>query len=219
MKSAVSNSGEVLCQEILAEARRARDEILRRARQDAETILTQAHVKAEKIKQEQLARACEEADRRRVLILASVPVEAGRLRATRVEALLQSVFDEARSRLAAREEFDYPGAVMALATEAVSQMAGDAFVVKLSPADRNAFGNTLASGLKQLTARPPLAITLAEDPAMTKGGGVIVEDAQRQQSWDNRLPSRLQRLWPELRRQIAMQTALVGTKAQSGVDA
>jgi vacuolar-type H+-ATPase subunit E/Vma4 len=219
VKSAESNSGEVLCQEILAEARHARDEILRRAQQDAEAIVAQAHEKAEKIKQEHLAQACEEADRRRVLILATVPVEAGRLRATRVEALLQSVFDEARSRLAARDEFDYPGAVMALATEAVSQMVGDALVVKLSPVDRNAFGETLVSGLKQLAARPSLAITLADDPAITKGGGVIVEDAQRQQSWDNRLPSRLQRLWPELGRQIAMQTALVGTKAQSGVDA
>ncbi|HEU5396435.1 MAG TPA: hypothetical protein VFV81_04655, partial [Verrucomicrobiae bacterium] len=46
------------------------------------------------------------------------------------------------------------------------------------------------------------------------GGGVIIESADGFQVWDNRLPSRLRRLWPELRRQIARRLGLV-TEIQS----
>lgn len=205
-------------EEILADARRERDEILQRAQQEAEAILANAKAEAAKTKQERLAQAREEADRRRELILATVPVEAGRLRSTRVETLLQSVHDEVRKRLVAKDGFDYREAMIALAAEAVGQMAGNAFVMKLSPPDRTALGDTLARAVTQGVAHPTLSVTLVIDPTIAEGG-VIVEDAGGRQSWDNRLPPRLQRLWPELRRQIAVQTSLVASSSHAGGDA
>ena len=118
-----------------------------------------------------------EAARRRELILATVPVEAGRLRSARVEALLESVREEVRRRLLAREGFDYRETVVALAAEAMKQMPGSAFVVKLSAADRAALGDGLAEEIARRVGRSPLNVTIAEDPAATDGG-VVIQDAE-----------------------------------------
>ena len=101
------------------------EEIVIRAQQDAEVILANATAEADRLRQERLDQARVEASRRSELILATVPVETGRLRAARIEALLESVREEARQRLLAREGFEYRETVIALAAHAISQMAGD----------------------------------------------------------------------------------------------
>ena len=62
-----------------------------------------------------LIRPVQRPTRQSELILATVSVETGRLRAARVEALLESVHEEARQRLLAREGFEYRETVIALA--------------------------------------------------------------------------------------------------------
>lgn len=209
---------EILREEILADARRESEGILRRAQQEAETLLANAAAEADRARQERLDQARAEGARRKELILATVPVEAGRLRAARVEALLQSVAEEVRRRMLAREGFDYRKAMVVLAAEAVSQMAGEAFVVKLSPADRAGYGTGLAEEIARRVGRSPLSITIANETTIT-GGGLVVQDSEGRQVWDNRFAPRLQRLWPELRRQIAVQTALVEGSGSMGGEA
>ena len=58
-------------------------------------------------------------------------------------------------------------------------------------------------------------IAIVADAAMTDGGA-IVQDAVGGQVWDNRLLARLARLWPELRRQIAVRAGLVVERAPTG---
>lgn len=209
------NSTEVLREEILAAARREGEEIVSRARQDAEVFLTSAGGEAELIRQEQLDQARAEAARQSELILATVTVETGRLRAARVEALLESVYEEARQRLVAREGFEYLETVIGLASHAISQMAGDGFVVKLSEADQTILGDGLAEEIAHRVGRP-VSITISYEPGITESG-VIVEDTEARQVWDNRLVKRLERLWPELRRQVAVEATFV-PKTGSGGD-
>lgn len=209
------NSTEVLREEILAAARREGEEIVSRARQDAEVFLTSAGGEAERIRQEQLDQARAEAARQSELILATVTVETGRLRAARVEALLESVYEEACQRLVAREGFEYLETVIGLASHAISQMAGDGFVVKLSEADQTILGDGLAEEIAHRVGRP-VSITISYEPGITESG-VIVEDTEARQVWDNRLVKRLERLWPELRRQVAVEATFV-PKTGSGGD-
>ena len=209
------NSTEVLREEILAAARREGEEIVSRARQDAEVFLTNAVGEAERIRQEQLDQARAEAARQSELILATVTVETGRLRAARVEALLESVYEEACQRLVAREGFEYLETVIGLASHAISQMAGDGFVVKLSEADQTILGDGLAEEIAHRVGRP-VSITISYEPGITESG-VIVEDTEARQVWDNRLVKRLERLWPELRRQVAVEATFV-PKTGSGGD-
>ena len=209
------NSTEVLREEILAAARREGEEIVSRARQDAEVFLTSAVAEADRIRQEQLDQARAEAARQSELILATVTVETGRLRAARVEALLESVYEEACQRLVAREGFEYLETVIGLASHAISQMAGVGFVVKLSEADQTILGDGLAEEIAHRVGRP-VSITISYEPGITESG-VIVEDTEARQVWDNRLVKRLERLWPELRRQVAVEATFV-PKTGSGGD-
>ena len=209
------NSPEVLRAEILAEARRESEQILLRARQEAEALLAKAAAEADKFREERLAQARAEAARRKELILATVPVEAGRLRSARVETLLESVHEEVRRRLQARAGFDYRETVIRLAAEAMQQMQGSAFVVKLSAADRAALGDGMAEAISRRVGRSPLQITMANDATLTEVGAII-QDNEGRQVWDNRLLARLERLWPELRREIAVQASLVAESKPAG---
>jgi vacuolar-type H+-ATPase subunit E/Vma4 len=190
-----SSTSEVLTRAVLDDARRQADAIVARARQQATAAVAQATAEAELARQERLTAAQAEAVRRTEAIHASISVAIGRLRATRVEALLQSLYDAARQRLVARQGYDYRETLVALVAEAAEQMGGTALVVRLSPADRA----TVADRLGQFM--------LVEDPAITEGGAVVL-DADGRREWDNQLPARLDRLWPELRRQIVLQGSL-----------
>jgi vacuolar-type H+-ATPase subunit E/Vma4 len=201
------NSPEALSREILAEARREADDIIRRAQQSAASLLAAATAQAEKIRQEQLEAARVEAARRSELIRATIPVEAGQLRSARIETILENIHAAARRELLAGD-FDYHETVIALAAEALRRIPGTDFILKISASDYATFGDQLAEAVRRRTGRSPLNLTISPDPAIT-GGGVMVQDAAGIRIWDNRLLSRLERLWPDLRRQIATQTALV----------
>ncbi len=208
------NSPEVLSAEILAEAGRECDEILRRAQRESESLLAAATAEADKIRREKLDAARAEAARRSELMLATVPVEAGRLRAARIEAILENIRETARRQLESRN-FDSHETVVALTAEALRRMPGTDFVLKLSAADYAAFGGKLTGEISQRAGRSPLNFTVSSDSAMT-GGGVIVQSADGLRIWDNRLLPRLERLWLELRRQIAVRTGLVEKNAPTG---
>lgn len=209
------NPQNFLHEEILAEARRESEQIVGRARQEAGLLLARASTEAEKTRQEQLDLARVEAARRKELILSTVPIEAGRMRSARIEALLQCIHDEARRRLLARDGFDYRQCITVLAAAAVSHMAGNAFIVKLSPSDHRALGNDLAGEIAGLVGRSLLTITISDDPTISESG-LIIQDAEGRQVWDNRLPARLERLWPELRPKIAIHTGLVSGAESAG---
>ncbi len=164
---------------------------------------------------ERLDQARVEASRRSELILATVSVETGRLRAARIEALLESVHEEARQRLLAREGFEYRETIIALASYAINRMAGAEFVVKLSEVEQTILGDGLAEEITRRVGRPVnINILYVED---ITGGGVVIEDAEARQVWDNRLLKKLERLWPELRQQIAVEASFV-PKTVSGGD-
>ncbi len=209
-----ANSSEALSGEILAQAGRECDEILRRAQREAESLLAAAEAEAGDIRRDKLEAARAEAARRSELILATVPVAAGRLRAERIEAILENIRETARRQLESRRVDAHETAV-ALAAEAVQRMPGVDFILKLSAADGAAFGGNLTSEIVQRVGRSPLHLTVSADATMT-GGGVIVQSADGLRIWDNRLASRLERLWPELRREIAVRIGLVEIDAPSG---
>jgi vacuolar-type H+-ATPase subunit E/Vma4 len=208
------NSPEVLNGEILAEARRQCDEILHHAQQEAEVLLAAAKVEADKIRREKMDAVRAEVARQKELMQATLPVAAGRLRSARIETLLEDIRAAARQQLQTHP-FDDHETIVALAVEAIRRMPGTDFVLKISPADLLLCGDKLAGEIGQRAGRAALNLTLSADPALT-GGDVMVQDADGLRIWDNRLLARLDRLWPELRRQIASRTALVEKNEPAG---
>lgn len=207
------SSTDKLRKEIIADALREAEEIVLRAKKDAENLLANASIEARKLKQEKVEQARSEAARQSELILATVPVETGRMRAARFETLLESVREEASRRLLARQGFEYRETLIVLASHAIHRMEGNKFVVKLSDASETIDIEGLDDEISRRVGRP-LSITILYDRSIG-GGGVVVEDSDGHQVWDNGLLKRLQRLWPQMRQLIAMQ-ALFIPKAGSG---
>ena len=192
------NPQDVLREEILADARRQAERTVRRAERDAEDVLAQSRKEADADRASRLDAARREAERRRNLILAAVPVEEARMRAQRVEEVLEAIRDEARRRLVERGGEEYRRTLVRLAAEAVSNMAGERFVLELGAADLKAVGNGLADDVRKAVGRQGLQITVAPEPAAIEAG-VLVRDDDGRQVVDNSLAARLERLWPALR--------------------
>jgi hypothetical protein len=91
-----------------------------------------------------------------------------------------------RVRTLTHEGFEYREAVIGLASHAISQMAGVDFVVKLDATIL--FGDSLTDEIVRRVGRP-VSITISHEPGIT-GGGVVIEDAEARQIWDNRLGKR-----------------------------
>lgn len=202
MTSQSDNAPELLRQEVLAEARRQKDDLLHQARQKAAAIVAKAEQEAEQHRRERLDTARAEANRRAEAILATVAVETNRLRSARVEQSLQAIHDRARQHLRTRSGLDYPETVARLSAEALNQMAGDSFRLRFSAANRNALGNGLIESIRSRVGRSSLVLELIADSTL-KDGDVVLEDAARRQVWNLSLDARLTRCWPALRRQIA----------------
>lgn len=208
------NSTEMLRSEILSDVQKECEEIITNAKRQAEIFLSGIDKEKERIRQEYINKANAEATRRSDLILSTVPVEAGRHRAARIETLLRSVYDEVRERLIARDGFPYRETVISLASDAIMHMAGDIFVLKLSETDYDTISKGIIEEIAHRVGRP-VKITILQEQNII-GGGVIVEDGDGWQLWDNSLLKRLERLWPVLRRYIAVQASFVQKTGSAG---
>ena len=216
------NSGlkakELLCGEILAQARAEGAEILRQAEAGAAEILKRAGDEAQKARRGILEAAAAEAARRKELMLAAVPIEESRLRSAKIETLLQTIRGEAGRRLLepAGGAAERKRTLIELAAEAAGRMGEGAVALKLSPADFREHGAALASAVAKRAARPEREILVSGDQSVADGG-VMAGDALGRQVWDNRISQRLERMWPELRRQIAVKTGLSDAGPAGGV--
>ena len=202
-----TNSQAVLTEEIIADAKRQAERTVSHARHEAQELAAKGKADAEKEHRQSLAAAGAEADRRRDLILATVPIEVSRKRAAAVEAVLKTILGQAADRIGLREGVDYRDRVAALAAEATRRMEGDQFILQLSDTDRRAIAGGLAEEVQRRVGRDGVQVSLAPEAAKITGG-VIVRDAEGRQLWDNSLEARLQRFWPILRREIAVRSAL-----------
>jgi len=208
------NSTEMLRSEILSEVQKECEEIITNAKRQAEIFLAGIDKEKERIRQEHIDSANAEATHRSDLILSTVPVETGRHRAARIEALLRTVYDEVRERLIARDGIQYRETIISLAFDAIMHMDGDTFVLKLSGADYDMFSDSIIEEIAHRVGRP-VNISISQEPSISDGG-VIVEDKDARQVWDNTLLKRLERLWPALRRYIAVQASFIPKTGSAG---
>jgi vacuolar-type H+-ATPase subunit E/Vma4 len=200
---------ERLCEEILADGRRQAERLLRRARQEAQRLAEATAAEAARFREETLARARQRADQQARMHLAKVPVEQKRLRAAHVERLLDAIRQEALQELAPARTRLARADLLPLIARAAAGLAGDRLVLRLSPADRETLAGSFIDDLRSQAGKPELHVEWGE-PLPDGASGPLLQDEAGLQEWDNRLTSRLSRLWPALRRTLAAATGLVG---------
>lgn len=184
---------EELRRAILADAAREAAALEEAAAREAAAITAAAdkEAAAEGLALTEAARA--EGAGRRGMLLASVDAEAARLRAARLEGLLEDV--KKRALALALQKARGP-ALARLAAQAAAGVGGGAVVLSCPP----------GSGLESFAAEIKKAagvteLNFEEDPGL--GGGAAARSADGTRRWDNGLKSRLERLWPALRLELA----------------
>ena len=210
MNALDADGSELLRREIMDEASRQKFEILRRAREAADQSVAAAEQAAAQLLEEKLAWARAEAQRRADAMLAAALVESTRMRSARTEDLLQGFYDKALEQLRSRNGAAGREVIVALTTEALTRMAGDAFVLRLSTHDLAALGGGLSEEIRQRAAQPLLNLEVSEDPSAANGDWIL-QDREGRQLWELGLETRLERLWPQLRRQVAVHAQLTAS--------
>lgn len=112
-------------------------------------------------------RAAREAESGRRRVLSEGRLKARAILAQTRRALLDEVFDQARAKLAADRGGEYRDRLL----NALSEMAGGAGQVILSPADRQSLGPWLVA---QANARSRASLQLADETRPLLGGFVLV---------------------------------------------
>lgn len=201
----MANGVGVLGDQILEDARRQAAPLKRRAEQEAERIIEGAKEDAQKSKKKLIQDAEREADSVVKRIQARTELDIENIKRRGRENILDEVMGMARSRLA---EFassdDYPRSLKELAKAAISSMNGRYFEIVLREVDRH-HGAEITDGIEsELKAESDKDVELAiADGSVDSMGGLAVRRGDGKQMCDETYEARLERLWPDLRQEVA----------------
>jgi vacuolar-type H+-ATPase subunit E/Vma4 len=194
MKS-VEESMRALSRAVLSDARAEAERVKADARAKAEAIRQRAQEQAEAERGKNLEHAHQEADRIRSQAIAVAQLKARTLQLERREKLLNEVFDAARQRLPAVQQWtDYDQIVHRLAREAVDLLGTETVRIR---ADELAQA-VLADGVLAEIAKESGAQLQLGEP-LERETGVIAETADGHRQYDNTLEARLSRWQDALR--------------------
>ena len=193
---------QLLVGEVIAEAEREAASLVEGARQDGLRLRAEAAREADALAARQLEQGRLEAERRRALILATVPLQANRLVQLRIEGMLAEVAEQVRQRLLTLDRAARTDVTIRLAADAMQRLGDDGVVVKLAPEELALDRARLRDAIAAAGGRDASRISVVVAPELS-GPGPWVESADGHRVWDNRLLERLTRLWPALRSQVA----------------
>jgi len=197
---------EALEQQILADARSQAEPILRRARRQAEEILRQARQEAERRREDIRRNALERAEAEARRVRARAELEAENIRRAAREEILQYARQQAVEALrSVPGEERYAEMLLELALAGLRAMRGRRFELLMRAEDREAHGAATAGALRDRAASElgrQVIVTLA-DETVRASGGLVVRRADGHLLCDQTFEARLERLWDELRVEVA----------------
>jgi len=186
---------ESLNQAVFGEARDDAEKVLVEARAKADEIMKNAHKQAEEGRKKISERASREAARIRRQSSATAELWARTLQMKRREALLNNVFDTARTRLHTIQEWSsYDELVRNLLARAVDRLGVKTAKVRADKTTRE----LLADGIMdEIMKEMDVELQMGED--LEHATGIIVETLDGHRRYDNTLETRLDRMKNSLR--------------------
>jgi len=202
----MSESADSLVEQILEDARGQAERTKKKARRRAEKIVEQAREEAEEKRQSILEDAQSRAEAEERKVKAGISQDRRFLRQKARQKLLEHVRRRCMERLAAlRNEDDYRDILLNLATDAIAQMEGEQFVLTLTPEDREQLGEELVNALPPRVAdelNRDVEVELAEE-TVDACGGLKLMRRDGKEICDETFEGRMERLWPQLRHEVA----------------
>ena len=189
---------DVLRQAIMSQVRADAEEVIDDAKAQAKDMLQEAERKAEADRVEVLENARQRAEAVRAEAVGEAEIAAHQLQLKKREQLLDSVFQEARDRLAtvvARP--DYADILHRLTREALGHLGAEEAVVRFDTRTQETLDEEISDLLESLEQEPEAKLSLGEP--LDEGTGVVVSTPDGHRRYDNSLQNRLRRMEPNLR--------------------
>ncbi len=201
----------------MADAERRAQRRRAQAEREAGGILREARRQAEERRQRALGRAQVRAQREETRLRARTEQDVEAVRREAAQRILEQVQERARGEL--RRLADGPehrGILVALALQGIEGMDGEEFELVLRPADREKWGQRLlwevpAEAKRELDRE--VRVELAADEARGSGG-LLVRSAGGRQVADQTFEARMERLWEQMRYELARTLPILGEASQ-----
>jgi vacuolar-type H+-ATPase subunit E/Vma4 len=191
----VEESLRALSRAVLHEAQAEAEQILADAKAKADTVRRHAQEQAGTEREEILAQARQEAEHIRSEAIAAAQLQARTLQLERREKLLDSVFETARQRLPAVQQWtDYDKIVRRLIREAAARLGADAVRIRADAQTQKLLPADVLAGLSE-----ELGVQLQLGATLEHGVGVMAETVDGHRQYDNTLQARLSRQQDALR--------------------
>ncbi len=202
----MSDQGNTLEQEILADARRRADRALQHAQREADRIVNEAKDAAGQEQQKLMEGVRHRVERQERMQEARLDQELHRLRRQAFEEVVGRVRDEAEKELnALADSEDGRQMLVRLAVSAIEPMRGDGFVLVLRPEDREHWGGRIAEEVRSAVSSElsrQVSVQVADEDLKARGGLVVRGDGTRELV-DQTFEARMGRLWEDIRGQVA----------------
>lgn len=195
-------------QEIRDDARKRAERLERRAERQADQAVQEARQEAQRIRERILREARDEIAHMEEVHGSRVQQEIGRRRRQAFEDILEHVRRCAHQRMLELAEGageDYRDLLVRLACAAVEAMEGREFQLKLDTRDRERWGQQLPERVRRSVKEQlgrEVAVEVADD-TFNGCAGLEVRGGRMHQVADQTLEARLQRLWSDLRVDLA----------------
>jgi len=202
----MSDGTDALARQILADARRQAEPLVTRARREAEELLRKAGQEAERRRELVRTRAQQRGEAAAQRVRARAELEAENIRRRAQEDILQQARQRAMVGLGEVAASDqHAEMLLRLALAGLAAMSGRRFEVVMRIQDREAHGEHIARALRDHAASElgRQVIVATADETITASGGLVVRRADGRQVCDQTFEARMDRLWPELRVEIA----------------
>lgn len=201
METREPNSSERLCESVLVEARERVHGLTMEAQRRAGEILGRAEEEGRSLVQAAEEEAAAEGARKRAALLAAVGVRVERRRSAHVEGVLEGLRRELLARVEQAGGESFRGCVMRGVREAMGRMDGDEFSVCASAGTWERLGSGWVADLRGLGGKGEVSTRLVEDAGCVEGE-VVVRDGAGRRFWRVDPLARIERGWPDLRRQV-----------------
>ncbi|MFM1945606.1 MAG: hypothetical protein RI897_4588 [Verrucomicrobiota bacterium] len=195
------NSSERLCESVLVEARERVHGLTVEAQQRAGEILSQAEEEGRGLVRAAEEEAAAEGARKRAALLAAVSVRVERRRSAHVEGVLEGIRRDLVGRVADEGSVLFRCCVLRGVREAVGRMDGDEFVVCALAGTWERLGSVCMDELRGLGGEVGVSMRVVEDAGCVEGE-VVVRDGVGRRIWRVDPLARVERAWPDLRRQV-----------------
>jgi len=198
-------SEQKLKEEILNDAQKKAERIIKKAQSDAEKIIERAKKEAEEFRNLTISKATERAEKERIRIFSSLPLEKQRSVRQAQENVMNKAIQQALQKLNNSDGFDYKQSLKELTIQGALAVDEETVVCRIRTKDTPIFTETFVKDIidtLRTKYQKSILVKISSDDKL-QDNGVIIESLDGRKIYNNTYELRLKRKTDQIRLKIA----------------